>query len=310
MKTLRIPALIFITGVLAASLASAQSRGDGRIAGKVVDDQGQPAVDVAVRAMMVGQTEPFQTKTNKRGEWIINGIAPGQWNVDFLKDGFEPHRITVELPEDNRLPSINVKLAKAAPKVDPNEEIQAEAKKAAELGQSGKFAEARKIYEDLLAKYPTLHQIHPFIARTYAAEKNFDKAVEHVNLALAQDPENAELKLLLGDVLLEKGDKDQAIKVYESIDMTKAPDSVSFLNAAITLINDQKPDQAIALLDKVIAQWPQQPEGLYYRARAYIAAKKLPEAKADLEKFVATAKPDAREMPEAKKILEQLKDVK
>ena len=36
----------------------------------------------------------------------------------------------------------------------------------------------------------------------------------------------------------------------------------------------------------------------------------MPEAKADLEKFVAVAPPDARELPDAKKILEQLKTVK
>ncbi len=36
----------------------------------------------------------------------------------------------------------------------------------------------------------------------------------------------------------------------------------------------------------------------------------MPEAKADLEKFVSMAPPDARELPDAKKLLEQLKDVK
>jgi hypothetical protein len=49
---------------------------------------------------------------------------------------------------------------------------------------------------------------------------------------------------------------------------------------------------------------------LYYRGRAYLAAKKMPEAKADLEKFVAAALPDSRELPDAKKILEQMKDIK
>jgi hypothetical protein len=38
--------------------------------------------------------------------------------------------------------------------------------------------------------------------------------------------------------------------------------------------------------------------------------KKLPEAQADLEKFVAGAAPDARELPDAKKVLEQLKAAK
>ena len=57
-------------------------------------------------------------------------------------------------------------------------------------------------------------------------------------------------------------------------------------------------------------QFPTHADVLYYRARAYIVAKKMAEAKADLEKFVSMAPPDARELPDAKKLLEQLKDVK
>jgi hypothetical protein len=36
----------------------------------------------------------------------------------------------------------------------------------------------------------------------------------------------------------------------------------------------------------------------------------MPEARADMEKFVAGAPPDARELPDARKILEQLKTIK
>jgi tetratricopeptide (TPR) repeat protein len=305
MKRLRIPAFL-LACVLAALSAAAQSRGNGRIEGKVEDDQGQPAADVVIRAQMAGQADIVQAKSNNKGEWRLNNLGAGEWTVEFHKDGFEVNRVKVTLGANERKPPMTVALAKP---VDPNVEIQAEAKKALELAQGGKFAEARKVYETLLAKYPTI-QIHPFIARTYAAEKNYDKAIEHAKLGLAAEPDNVDTKLLLADVLMEKGDKAEAQKLLASIDMTKAPDPVSFINAAITLINDQKADDAIALLDKVIAQWPQQAEPFYYRARGYIAAKKMPEAKADLEKYVSMARPDSPQLADAKKLLEQLKDVK
>ena len=41
---------------------------------------------------------------------------------------------------------------------------------------------------------------------------------------------------------------------------------------------------------------------------AYIVAKKLPEARTDLEKYVSIAPPDAPQLADAKKVLEQLKD--
>jgi uncharacterized protein HemY len=109
---------------------------------------------------------------------------------------------------------------------------------------------------------------------------------------------------------MEKGEKAEAQKILESIDLAKVEDPAPFINLAIGKINDQKPDEAIALLEKLMARFPKDVSLYYYRGRAHISAKKLPEAKADLEKFVAGAMPDARELSDAKKILEQLKDVK
>ena len=51
----------------------------------------------------------------------------------------------MELDDSGRSPSIDLKLAKAVPKVDPNAEIQAEVKRAAGLMEGQKFAEARKV---------------------------------------------------------------------------------------------------------------------------------------------------------------------
>ena len=92
--------------------------------------------------------------------------------------------------------------------------------------------------------------------------------------------------------------------------MSQVKDPTLFINMAIGSINAGKADDAIATLDMVAKQFPAQANILYYRARAYIVAKKMAEAKADLEKFVSIAPPDARELPDAKKLLEQLKAIK
>ena len=58
------------------------------------------------------------------------------------------------------------------------------------LLEAGKFAEAREIYEPLLAKYPEAWQIEPLIARTYAGENKLDEAAAHLRTALQHDPAN------------------------------------------------------------------------------------------------------------------------
>jgi predicted Zn-dependent protease len=227
--------------------------------------------------------------------------------VEFSKDGFQSQRGTVTLEEGNS-PRLDVKLAKAA--ADPNIEIQAELKRADSLLRTEKFAEARKIYEDLLAKYPSIHQLHRFIAAAYAGEKNYPKAIEHLKLVLEKEPANPDVKILLAELLMEQGNKAEGVALLQSIDLTQVKDPLPFINAGINLINDGKAEDAIALLTKLNELFPKQNEIYYYRGRAYLAAKKMPEAKADMEKFVAGAPLDARELPDAKKILEQLKTIK
>jgi predicted Zn-dependent protease len=307
MMRARSTALILLC-VLFAGSVWAQSKGNARINGKILDDTGKPAQDVLVRALKVGDSVPMDVKTNDKGEWTLSGLATGQWNFEFAKDGFESQRMTVELT-GNRNPPIDMKLTKAVA-VDPNLELQEAMKKAVELQKAGKGAEARKLIEDLIAKYPTAYRLNAFVASTYEGEKNFDKAIEHLKIVVEKEPADIDMKTYLAELYSQKGDKAEAQKILDSVDMTQVKDPTVFINSAITAINAGRADDAIATLDKLYKAFPAQANLLYYRARAYIVAKKMVEAKADLEKFVSSAPPDARELADAKKLLEQLKDVK
>ena len=300
-------AVAFIAAAMLASSALAQSRGNARLNGKVVDEQGQPVADVVVKAQMNGQTEILTGKTDKKGEFRINGLANGEWKVEFAKPDLEPAGEMVEVRADSA-PALNVTLKKAGPKVDPTAEINAELKRAATIAQSGKIPEARKIYEDLLVKYPSVYQIEGFIARTYAAETppNIPKALEHLKVNIEKEPTNVELKLFHAELLMESGDKAASKAILDGIDITQVKDPYTYINHSINLINDKKGVEAAELLTKLLAQFPTANELYYYRGRAYVSAEKLDEARADLEKFVSLA-PTAKEAADAKKIIDQIK---
>jgi predicted Zn-dependent protease len=295
---------------LAAAGATAQVKGDAKVAGKTVDnDSGQPLADVQVKGTLAGQSQPVMAKSNKKGEFALNGIGSGDWTLEFTKDGFDPQsgKITVE---GGKGADITVKLVKHVDKPDPGVELNAKAQEGMTLLQGQKYPEARKIFEDLLAKYPDVHQINAYIAQTYAGENNMPKAIEYMKIASEKDPENAEMKLVLADLMMEGGDKAAALEIMKTVDITKIKNPLPLINGSISLINASKVDEAMELLNKVATQFPSQAEVYYYRGRAYVAAKKYPEAKSDLEKFVSLAAADARELPDAKKLLEQLKDAK
>jgi predicted Zn-dependent protease len=307
--TIRRFASAFVIGAfLLPAGVVAQIRGEARMSGKIVDDKGQPLADVSVVGTKTGESETVTTRSNKKGDWSLNRLAAGEWVVEFSKDGYEPTKGTVKLGEQSNVQKVDVTLAPKA--ADPNAEIQAELKRGEAMMKASQFVDARKVYEDLLAKYPSVIQLNRFIAATYAGEKNYAKATEHLRLILEKEPENLETKILLADLLIEGGNNEEGLTLLRSVDLTQVKDPYPFINGAITLIRDSKPDEAITLLNSLLAQFPNQAEIYYYRGRAYIAAKKLPEGKADLEKFVAAAAPDARELGDAKKILEQLKDIK
>jgi len=306
---------MMLVGVLALSVVTAaQSKGKTKAQGKVVDEAGQPLGDVIVAAVMEGQDKPFQqAKTNNKGEWSVQNLAAGKWKFYFGgKQGLEEKSVDADVGESGTVTVPEVKLAKP---VDHDAVINAEIQKAADLMQTRQPAEARKVYQALLDKYPQAQpafraQVMGAVAQTYMAENQAPQAIEQLKKATEADPSNVDLQLAYGEILMQANQRAEGEKVLLSLDFTKVKDPFPYMNIIIGKINDQKADEALELIAKLMTQFPTENALYYYRGRANLAAKKMPEAKADLEKFVAAAPPTARELPDAKKILEQMKDIK
>jgi predicted Zn-dependent protease len=295
--------------LLLAASASAQTKGKLRLMGKVLNEAGQPVEGADVRAAKKGEATPqgLATKTNKEGEWSFKDLAAGDYVIEASKEGVgvvEVAETLTDADKNGKTVSLTIK-----PKVDPNAEIQAAHQQAVQLAQAGKPAEARKIWEDILAKYPQVWQFHGTIGTMYAAENNPAKGIEHLKLALAKDPANVPYQVLMAELMMETGDRAEAEKILMAVDMTKVTDARAFMNMSINKINSgdkAQAEQAIDVLTKLIPQFPNEHMLLYLRGRAYLAATKNVEAKADLEKYVATAPATAPQMADAKKLLEQL----
>lgn len=276
----------------------------GRLAGKVVDQDGKPVEGVTVKAVRAESNGGPTAKTNGKGEFVFAGINGGQWNFDFDKAGYEPVKKSASLQEHSANPAMTITMQKAA--VDPNVQIRGDLEKAADLVKQQKYAEARAIYEGILAKHPEAYQVEPYIARTYYAEHQIDPAIEHLRNALAKDPNNVDVKLLLANLLNEKGSTDEARQLLASIDDSKINDPATFVNAGIGLLNQKKTEDAITWFDKAVARFPQSADAYYYRGIAELQLQKNDAAKTDLTKFVDMA-PNAPEATTAKGILEKLK---
>ena len=311
----KLSGLVVVAVLLSVSGAAAAQewRGMGRVGGFVLDDEtGQPIEGVVVKATLptADSRGPSENKSKKNGEWAVGGVARGEWAIDFSKEGYETRSITVGITEMGRIPPMEIRLKKkaaAAATADPNVEIKEKLTQAAGMMNAKQYADARQIYEGLAAQYPQVKQFRPLIARTYHAEGNKARAIEELRKAAADDPENLEVKLLLGNTLMEDGKAEEARQILGSLDESKVTDPAMFLNAGIALVNERKHAEAIAWFDKAIARFPQHPDGYYYRGIAHVSLGKSAEAKADLQKYVSMAPPDAPELATAKQILASIK---
>jgi Tfp pilus assembly protein PilF len=301
MKTLTRAILVSLVLVLSASAATAQSwRGMARMAGKVMDEEGRPLEGVTVKATLPG-AGGTEVKSNKKGEWSIGGLARGDWQVDFEFPPYETRRITLSIAELQRTPPAEIKL-----KLDINEVIRMEVVKAAELMAKQDYAGARAVYQAVLTKYPSAYRLEPYIARTYYGEKNYDEAIRHMRIAVEKDPSDIENKLRLGNILMDTGRMEEGRKLLATVDDSAVKDAAIFVNIGISLMNQNKADEALPYFEKAIKNFPNAGESYYYRALIRAQKSDIEGTKADLKKFLELS-PNAPEAAAAKKALEQIK---
>ena len=299
--------LVAAVVALDAVEASAQAwRGLGRLDGSVTDAEGEPVAEVAVRAYLPAAAGRTEVTTDEEGEWAIGGLAGGQWELDFTKDGYVARQISVGLSEGVRPRPVRVTLERVVPAVDPNAEIADGLVRAADLMNGGRFAEARAIYLELLDKYPEAHPIHPLVARAYHGDGLIDEAIEHLRTALDADPENAAVNVLLGGILIERGDTAEGRRMLESIEADRISDPAVLVNLGITVLNQGAAAEALPWFDRAVTRSPEYPDAYYFRGVCHLQLGDTAAAVADLERFVSLA-PDAPEADAARGILEGLR---
>ena len=88
-RALIVAGLLLGAGLLAAP-AQAQT---GSARGKVLDVQGQPLPDAKVLIEFQGGiTRKFETKTNKKGDYMQVGMQPGPYRFTASKEGYQAGR--------------------------------------------------------------------------------------------------------------------------------------------------------------------------------------------------------------------------
>lgn len=173
--------------------------------------------------------------------------------------------------------------------------------KGLEHHQAGRLAEAKAVYEQILAKDPnhsdSLHlsgmvayasgdipgaltligkavKLQPKAdiylsnyGNVLRAAGRFDEAIDHYRRAIAANPKNPNPHSNMGNAYSDLGNLEQALVHYEKSLLLKPDFYESLFNMALTLRALCRFDEAIACLKKAIAYYPNNPEAHYTLAQ-------------------------------------------
>ena len=225
---------------LAGGVAFGQQQ--GRIAGFVVDDDGNPMEGVSIHAATPGWPRTFQEVTRGDGSFALIGLTSDEWtftavcedacaddHTDKIGDtaiGYEqnvmPWRITQGRNPPIKMTMISIRhpfeiaLGETALEgLDP-EELEAEMNRADEAFGDGRFDEAIAGYESLLGKLPTFHMLHVQIGETLVRKGDYQAAIEAFERALSEDSTSEEAQAGIARAKLSMGDFEGASEELEA----------------------------------------------------------------------------------------------
>jgi tetratricopeptide (TPR) repeat protein len=258
---------------VAISPAFAQST--GMVKGVVTDDKGQPVADAKVTIEMNGGTgRKFETKTNKKGEYIQIGLGSGSYKIVAEKEkvGSQPANVTVRA---NATQDANLVLGMAS--VTATKEAQA--KNAAitkvfdegvQLSNAGNHDAAIAKFNEAIAIIPTCYNCYNNIAFSYSQKKDWP---------------NAEA-------------------AYKKSIEVKADDASAYVGLAGIYFNNGKAADAKPLAEKAVQLDPSNADGHYLFGMTLVADTPA-KAKTEFEEFLKLA-PTSPNAAIAKSIVTEL----
>ena len=216
------PSWLFTVALIASLIAAvpAFAQSTGMVKGVVLDDKNQPVVDAKVVIEMNGGTgRKFETKTNKKGEYIQIGLASGSYKITAEKEklGSAPATVTVRA---NSTQEANLTLAMASAAATK----EAQAKNAAitktfdegvQLSNGGQHEQAIAKFNEAIAIIPTCYNCYNNIAFSYTAMKDFAKAEEAYKKSMEVKPDDAAAYVGLAGILFNTGKSADAKPLVE-----------------------------------------------------------------------------------------------
>jgi len=313
--------LILIFLLVSFHFATAQAgRGKARVAGAVINEQGNPVPKAkVVLELMARDTATRETTTNKKGEWVFTGLGSGNWQLIATAEGYVPTQTSVFVTQIGQNPKVVVTLKKIT-QVDEsitNKTDLALIEEASQLFEERKYDEALALLQEFLANNPTAYQTHISIGDCYKEKREYEKAEEEYNLTLESAETDEELGEEMmakatagkGDIYVRKGDLEKAQNFFkESIELLPDNEILPYNVGEIYFAN-QKLDEAIEYYDIAIKIKPDWTPPYYRQGLVYLNKANYAKAEENFKKFLEID-PSSELADQVRSMLDYLEKIK
>jgi len=298
--------------------ASAQT---GQVKGKVVDAEGNPVEGAVVTIEFLGaMNRQFETKTNRRGDYVQIGLQSGQYKITAQKDDMiAAQQVRISL---GNMSEVNFVLTPGAgPLMTAEEAEKMKAKLSAAtasfdegvaLSQAGKDDEAIAKFEEVIGAIDTCGECYVNIGAIHARNKRYEEAEKAFKTAIEQNPNLPDAYNGLANVYnaMRRFDDAAAMSAkaqeLQAASGVGAADAGSVFNQGVILWNSGKIAEAKVQFEKAVELDPNMAEAHYWLGMANLNEGKVSEAVGFFEKYVELA-PDGQYAAQAKGVIAQLK---
>lgn len=290
--------------VLAAAPRPASAA--GTIKGKVVDVAGQPVPGVKIALHDATRGQKYDTKTDKKGNFFLMGIAPSVYRLKLEKEGFRTLEGTISINPDGES-VFDAVLAPESPHAAKPEWAEKDAL-ANDLFRRGRYDEAAGLYREILAVDPDLPAIHFNLGNCAYNLRRYDEAVSSFREAIRLKPDFFEAYANLADACGKLKKFEEAIPVFEKAVQAFPENAALFCSLGLLHLNLGQGAKAAGYLETSAAIDPENPSPFHSLGIAYTQTGDLGKAIKNYERYTALSA-DPAEIERVRKIIEELRSL-
>ncbi len=280
-------------------------KGKGRVTGTVADEQGNPLEGVTVKLMHVKLKSGFEVVTNDKGVWKASWIKGGTWYIDFLKPGYDPRNISVELYELRQNPPIELTLKKGEELV-LTDTLKEDFQKGNTLYEEGKYEEAIEVYNKILGDAPDAYIMNLNIGNCYFQMEDYNQAEEYYMKVLEKEPENTKILQAIGNCYSNRGDTVKALEWYNKIEIDKIDDPIVLYNIGTHFYGASQFNDALKYYAKSVEVKEDFLDGIYQLGLVNLAMGNNAQALSQFENYIKHD-PDSERASQVRGFIEFLK---